>query len=182
MTKRGRSFPTFVLTLKRIPCRTPGCRVTFPRLFIFRLTYYFFSLTLILQSFLPCILVAPSTTTYTRFTRTATHAHTTVTVTPPPSQRTHPFLRTSMSPRSARPVLLATLALGLVGFLCWGPSLGGPTSQYYRDLYDGWRTPGQQPPTLADRLRAEEARYAETLKGRKWLIEKHGPRKEDVHS
>ena len=88
-----------------------------------------------------------------------------------------------MSPRSARPVLLATLALGLVGFLCWGPSFGGSTSQYYRDLYDGWRSPGQErPPTLSERLRGEEARYAETLKGRRWLIEKHGPRKEQIQS
>jgi hypothetical protein len=86
-----------------------------------------------------------------------------------------------MSPRTARPVLLATLALGLVGFLCWGPSFGGTT---YRDLYDGWRSPGpgQGPPTLTERLRAEEARYAETLKGRQRLIEKHGPRKEQVQS
>jgi len=88
-----------------------------------------------------------------------------------------------MSRRSARPVLLATLALGLVGFLCWGPSLGGSSSQYYRDLYDGWGSPGQRPtPTLTERIRAEEARYAETLKGRQWLIEKHGPRKEQVQS
>jgi hypothetical protein len=88
-----------------------------------------------------------------------------------------------MSPRSARPVILATLALGLVGFLCWGPSFGGSTSQYYRDLYDGWRSPGEQrPPTLSERLRGEEARYAETLRGRQWLIEKNGPRKEQVQS
>lgn len=86
-----------------------------------------------------------------------------------------------MSRRSARPVLLATLALGLVGFLCWGPSFGGP-SQYYRDLYDGWRSPDHRPPTLTERVRVEEARYAETLKGRQWLIEKHGPRKEQVQS
>ncbi len=84
-----------------------------------------------------------------------------------------------MSPRSARPVILATLALGLVGFLCWGPSFGGSS---YRDLYDGWRSPGQRPLTLAERLRAEDARYAETLKGRQWLIEKHGPQKEQVQS
>jgi hypothetical protein len=85
-----------------------------------------------------------------------------------------------MSPRTARPILLATLALGLVGFLCWGPSLSGPSSQYYRDLSDGWRSPTGQSITLADRLRAEEARYAKTLEGRQWLIEKHGPRKEEV--
>lgn len=83
-----------------------------------------------------------------------------------------------MSRRSARPVLLATLALGIVGFLCWGPSIGGP----YRDLYDGWRSPGERPPTLTERIRAEDARYVETLKGRQWLIEKHGPRKEQVQS
>lgn len=84
-----------------------------------------------------------------------------------------------MSPRSARPVLLATLALGLVGFLCWGPSFGGSS---YRDLYDGWRSPGQRQVTLSERLRANEARYAETLRGRQWLIEKHGPRKDQVQS
>ena len=86
-----------------------------------------------------------------------------------------------MSRRSARPVVLATLALGLVGFLCWGPSLGRSTSQYYSDLY-GWHSPGHRPPTLAERLRIEEGRYAETLKGRQWLIEKHGPGKEQVQS
>jgi hypothetical protein len=89
-----------------------------------------------------------------------------------------------MSPRTARPILLATLALGLVGFLCWGPSFSGPGSQYYHDLYDGWRSASLsgRSRTLADRLRAEEGRYVETLKGRKWLVEKHGPRKEEVQS
>ena len=88
-----------------------------------------------------------------------------------------------MSPRNARPILLATLALGVVGYLCWGPSFGGPSSQYYRDLYDGWHAPpGSGMPTLAERLRNEEARYAETLAGRQWLIEKHGPSKEEVQS
>jgi hypothetical protein len=88
-----------------------------------------------------------------------------------------------MSPRNARPILLATLALGVVGYLCWGPSFGGPNSQYYRDLYDGWHAPpGSGLPTLAERLRGEEARYAETIAGRQWLIEKHGPRKEEVQA
>ncbi len=84
-----------------------------------------------------------------------------------------------MSRLRSRTVLFATLALGLVGFIYWGPSLGG-SSQYFRDLYDG--SPVHRPPTLAERLRAEEARYAETLEGRQWLIEKHGPRKEQVQS
>jgi hypothetical protein len=88
-----------------------------------------------------------------------------------------------MSPRATRPILLATLALGVVGYLCWGPSYGGPNSQYYRDLYDGWHSPpGSGLPTLAERLRGEEARYAETLAGRQWLVEKHGPRKEEVQA
>jgi len=159
-------------TLKTTPV-SPGCRV-FPRLFILRPDTHsiFFSS---LHSLFP-----PSTTTHTRIcTHSHSHCHYCHITTAIPKN----FLFvSSMSRRSARPVLLATLALGLVGFLCWGPSLGGSTSQYYRDLYDGWHSPGHRPPTLAERLRAEEARYTETLNGRQWLIEKHGPRKEQVQS
>jgi hypothetical protein len=118
---------------------------------------------------------------HTQRTDSHYHHHTTHHTTPP---RSHLLFASSMSPRTARPILFATLALGLVGFLCWGPSFSGPGSQYYRDLYDGWRSasPTGRSRTLSEHLRAEEGRYVETLKGRQWLIEKHGPRKEEVQS
>jgi hypothetical protein len=178
MTKPRRSFPTSVL-LKTTPLSFPWLSSTLPRLFILRPAYYFFT-SVTHSNFSPSLHTLPTFHYSTQRTYTHSHSHCHYRHTPP-NEPSFLFV-SSMSPRSARPVLLATLALGLVGFLCWGPSLGGSTS-YYRDLYDGWHSPGQpRPPTLSERLRGEEARYTETLKGRQWLIEKHGPRKEQVQS
>jgi hypothetical protein len=79
-----------------------------------------------------------------------------------------------MSPRTARPLLLATVALAVIGLFYWAPSPGP-------DLY-GWRGPRVQGKSLADRVRAEEARYVDTLNQRQVLIQKYGPKKENVHS
>jgi hypothetical protein len=69
-----------------------------------------------------------------------------------------------------RPFLIGTLAVGLVVLFFWGPSFNGP----YVNVNDGWHTKSAHVPTLAERLRAEEVRYAETLKARQGLIEKNG--------
>lgn len=178
MTKR-RSFPLFhshvcARHLKTVHLsRSPGTSsfVPPPALIIFtRHSFVFFFVAH------PSYLPPHRTRILTRGTQ--------VTIPPPPPPKRTYLSSHIMSPRTARPIVLATLALGVVGFLCWGPSFGGPSSQYYRDLYDGWHSPGagSGPPTLAERLRNEEARYSETLKGRQWLIEKHGPRKEEVKS
>ncbi|KAH9988439.1 methyltransferase domain-containing protein [Russula compacta] len=81
-----------------------------------------------------------------------------------------------MSPRTGRPVVFAAVALGVVCLLLWGPSFGS------HELYDGWHSPGPNPPTLADRLRAEEMRYVSTVRARQGLIQRYGPRKEDVQA
>jgi hypothetical protein len=78
-----------------------------------------------------------------------------------------------MSPRTIRPLLFLTVALTVIGLLYLAPSPGS-------DLY-GWRgsrTPGVR--SLAERVRAEEARYATTLSQRKGLIQKYGPTKESI--
>jgi len=88
--------------------------------------------------------------------------------------------RTTMSPRT-RP-LVATAALGFICFFLWSSPFSGPNSRYYRDVYDGWRSPDGQQVTLAARLHEEDLRYAATIKARQGLIQKHGPSKEEVHS
>jgi len=85
-----------------------------------------------------------------------------------------------MSPRT-RPIV-ATAALGLLCFFLWSSPFGGPDSRYYRDVYDGWRSPDGRQVTLAARLHEEDLRYAATIKARQGLIQKHGPSKEEVHS
>src|SRR5216683_2536167 len=86
-----------------------------------------------------------------------------------------------MSPRTARPILVM-LGLGLVGLFFWTSPFAAPGSHYYRDMYDGWRTPDGRVTTLAVRLQEEEARYAATVNARQGLIRKYGPTKEDVNS
>ena len=86
-----------------------------------------------------------------------------------------------MSPRAARP-LLAMLGVGLVGFFFWSFPFSGPSSPYYRDVYDGWRSPEGRWVSLTERLKEEELRYATTTQGRQGLIQKFGPTKEEVHS
>jgi len=68
-----------------------------------------------------------------------------------------------------RPLLVGTLVVGLVLLFCLGPSFNGP----YVNV-DGWRAKSAHVPTLAERLRAEEVRYAENLRARQGLIEKNG--------
>jgi hypothetical protein len=80
-----------------------------------------------------------------------------------------------MSPRTARPLLFATVALAVIGLFYWAPSPGP-------DLY-GWRgSHAFGSMTLAERVRAEEARYTGILSQRQALIQKYGPKKENVHS
>jgi hypothetical protein len=74
------------------------------------------------------------------------------------------------------------LGVGLVGFFCWSFPFSGPSSKYYRDVYDGWRSPQGRWVTLTERLQEEELCYAATIKGRQGLIKKFGPTKEEVHS
>ena len=86
-----------------------------------------------------------------------------------------------MSPRASRP-LVATAAIGLLCFFLWSSPFGGPSSQYYRDVYEGWRSPEGRPVSLSARLREEELRYAATTKARQGLIQKHGPTKDGIQS
>jgi len=86
-----------------------------------------------------------------------------------------------MSPRTARPIF-AVLGVGLVCLFFWSFPFSGPSSQYFRDVYDGWRSPEGQWVTLAERLQEEEVRYAATVKARQGLIKKFGPTKEGIQS
>jgi hypothetical protein len=86
-----------------------------------------------------------------------------------------------MSPRPSRP-LFAVLGVILVGLFFWSFPFSGPSSQYYRDVYDGWRSPEGRWVTLTERLQEEEVRYAATVKARQGLIRKFGPTKEEVQS
>jgi len=86
-----------------------------------------------------------------------------------------------MSPRPSRP-LLAVFGVILVCLFIWSFPFSGPSSQYYRDVYDGWRSPEGRWVTLSERLQEEEARYAATVKARQGLVRKFGPTKEEVQS
>jgi hypothetical protein len=86
-----------------------------------------------------------------------------------------------MSPRTARPIF-AVFAVGLVSLFFWSFPFSGPSSQYFRDVYDGWRSPEGRWVTLAERLQEEDVRYAATVEARQGLIKKFGPTKEKIQS
>jgi hypothetical protein len=78
--------------------------------------------------------------------------------------------------------MFALLAVGLVCLSFWRFPFSGPSSQYFRDVYEGWRSPEGRWVTLAERLQEEEMRYAATVEARLGLIKKFGPTKEGIQS
>jgi hypothetical protein len=82
-----------------------------------------------------------------------------------------------MAPYNARPLLLAMIALVLFTLFFWAPSLGFG-SLHYRDP-PPYVVRG---PSLTERVREEEMRYASTLKAREGLIKKFGPRKNQIQA